>query len=231
MIRRSIRTLQQLDQHPQGHASANRGTANLTSRPVNTPQWQPERRAQEQTIPPKRCQCSLSARLLHESTTCANSVASCCLLGSRNAKFPDHKAKGWKKILSCLKFCLLLHKDLAIGASLALSALCIRSLTSPTGRAQRGPQVKPRNLTAMSIGLVKVSRKFHQLGSQNPVRTDHSFEPVKVRVVNKLQYVTIHLQMKPAGKPPGPWTVERKIAVRRLNHSSWLLRVFTCFTL
>ena len=140
MIRRSIRTLQQLDQHPQGHASANRGTANLTSRPVNTPQWQPERRAQEQTIPPKRCQCSLSARLLHESTTCANSVASCCLLGSRNAKFPDHKAKGWKKILSCLKFCLLLHKDLAIGASLALSALCIRSLTSPTGRAQRGPK-------------------------------------------------------------------------------------------
>ena len=67
-------------------------------------------------------------------------------------------------------------------------------------------RMKPRNLTTMttSTGLVEVSRKSHQLGSQNPVTTDHSFEPVKVRVANKLQCVTIHLQMKRAGKPPGP---------------------------
>ena len=151
MLRRSIRTPQQLDQHPQGHASANRGTANLTSRPASTLQWQPERRAQEQTIPPERpkgfngasalCQ---HAYYMKAQTTCANSVASCCLLGSRNPKAPDQTAKGCKRMkqnrLSCLKFCLLLHKDLAIGTSLALGALRIRSLTSPTGRAQRGPE-------------------------------------------------------------------------------------------
>ena len=74
----------------------------------------------------------------------------------------------------------------------------------PHRACTKRPRMKPRNLTTMSTGLVEVSRKFHQLGSQNPVTTDHSFEPVKVRVANKLQYVTIHLQMKPAGKPPGP---------------------------
>ena len=81
----------------------------------------------------------------------------------------------------------------------------------------------------MGTGLVKVSRKFHQLGSQNPVRTDHSVEPVEVRVANKSKYVTILLQMKPAGKPTGPRTVEKNIAVRKLNDSSWLIKVFTWF--
>ncbi len=207
MIRCSIRTLQQLDQHPQGHARA---------KTVAPPTWQTTQYSAvatraTHTKPNHTTQTAQgfnSARALNytQAQTVQTVLHRVAFLevGSLKSRITRQKDK---KRLSCLKFCLLLPKDLAIGASLALGALHIRSLTSPTGRAQRGPEWS--HGTWQLCALVWSKRPGSSINLE-AVRTDHSFEPVQVRVANKLQDVTIQLQIKPAGKPPGPWTVEKK---------------------